>query len=120
MHARLDTRLRHLERQARARNAPLGHEVHAAVERLRGHAVATLKAVLHRQDPPARDEVQAQADTVLFTRWCREHGTYVDLDGGARTRLQATLKTIAARQAADPLGVWRSATVDSASIDRSC
>ena len=99
MHHTLAHRLSRLEQQALARDLPAWAEVDA-VERICGHAVATLATVLHSQDLPASDEAQAQGDRALFEHWCREHGTYVDPEG-ARARLQSTLKTIAARYAAD-------------------
>ena len=42
-------RLTRLEQQARARDLPTWHEGYAAAARLRAHAVATLKALLHHQ-----------------------------------------------------------------------
>jgi hypothetical protein len=58
-------RLTKLEQQVQARNAPRWPAVDAAVKRLRSHAVATLKAILYGQDPPARDETQAHADSTM-------------------------------------------------------
>ena len=94
-------RLTRLERQTRARDFPTWHEGHAAAERLRAHTLATLKALLHDQDPPGRDETQARADSAMVDRWCRAHGTYVD-PAGARARLEAKLTAMAARYATDP------------------
>jgi hypothetical protein len=101
MRQALAHRLTRLEQQAHAHNAPLWHEIHAAAERLRSHAVATLTAALHGQQLPARDETQARTDSAMFDCWCRAHGTYQD-SSDVNARLQARPTTIAARYAADP------------------
>jgi len=99
-----DRRLTRLEQRAQTQTGPTFAEVHAAAARLRSHAVAMLRARLQGEAPPGRDEAQAQADQVMVERWCHTCGTYEDPEG-ARARLQATLKTIAARHAAAPPGV---------------
>jgi len=90
----LARRLARLEEQARAHNAPTWPEVHAAAERFRSHAVATLKALLHGQDPPGRDEPQARADAAMIDRWGAGPGVRVDWAGaGARVRAKLTATT---------------------------
>ena len=102
--SRLTQRLQRLEQQTHTRALSMAWpEVHAATERLRSHAVTMLKALLHNQEPPRRDETQARAESAVVDRWCRAQGTYIDRKG-ARARLEATLTTIAARYAADPPG----------------
>jgi hypothetical protein len=94
-------RLTRLEQQARSRDLPTWDAVHAAQERLRTAARASIAAVLNRHDAPGRDETQARADVAIIARWCHASGAHVDWEG-ARRRLCARLTTLAARYAADP------------------
>ena len=95
-------RLTRLEQQARARDLPRWDAVHAAEEQLRTSARVHVDAVLHGHGhaAPDRDEAQHQADKAMLDRWCTAHGTRIDWVG-AKARLCAKLKVMAARYATD-------------------
>lgn len=95
-------RLTRLEQQAQARDLPSWDAVHAALQRHKAFALASLRAAIHHQERPIRDETQAHADQALIDRWRAALGGPPDDTHGTRARLQATLKTIAARHAAAP------------------
>jgi len=92
-------RLTALEQHACACDLVTRGEVDAAMAWLRTATRAYVDAVLHGQDPPARDATPAHAESAMVDCWCQVRGTYSDPEG-AGARLSAALTIRAARYAA--------------------